>query len=103
MIAMMLESMLEDLGHKVVAVAGRLDNALELAREADADLAILDVNLKGEASFPVAQVLTERGVPFLFATGNGSAGLAAPFQNAPALRKPFELRDLSEALDRLKI
>ena len=71
MIAMLLEDMLADLGHQVVGVAGRLDVALELARDADADLAILDVDLGGESSFPVAEVLTSRGLPFLFATGFG--------------------------------
>lgn len=103
MIALLLEDMLADLGHRVVAVAGRLDAALELARETDADLAILDVNLNGEASFPVAEVLTERGLPFLFATGYGSPGLSAPFEDAVTLKKPFELEDLSQALQRLGV
>ena len=101
MIALLLQEMLEDLGHRVVAVAARLDNALRLAREADADLAILDVNLGGEVSFPVAEVLTERGLPFLFASGYGSAGLVAPYLDAITLKKPFEMSDLSQALQRL--
>ncbi len=101
MIAMLLEDMLQDLGHTVVGVAGRLEAALELARGTDADLAILDVNLSGEASFPVAQVLTERGLPFMFATGYGNLGLEAPFQGTLTLKKPFELKDLSLALEQL--
>ena len=101
MIAMLLKDMLADLGHSVIAVAGQLDSALRLARDTDADLAILDVNLGGEESFPVAQVLTERGLPFLFATGYGSPDLAEPFQNAITLNKPFEMNDLSQALHRL--
>ncbi len=101
MIALLLEDMLADLGHSVVAVAERLDVALELARDTDADMAILDVNLNGEASFPVAHVLTERGLPFLFASGYGSPGLSAPFEDAVTLKKPFELEDLSQALEKL--
>jgi DNA-binding response OmpR family regulator len=101
MIAMMLEDMLADLGHTVVAIAGRLDTALDIARETDADFAILDVNLSGQSSFPVAQVLIERGLPFVFATGYGGLGVEAPFRNAPTLQKPFELRDLCQALDRI--
>ena len=102
MIAMLLEDMLTDLGHTVVGVAGRLDSALDLAREADADMAILDVNLSGEASFPVAKVLAERGLPFMFATGYGALGLEAPFQHILTLKKPFELKDLSRALEQLQ-
>ena len=102
MIAMLLEDMLTDLGHTVVGVAGRLESALDMARSTDADLAILDVNLSGEASFPVAQVLTERGLPFMFATGYGVLGLEAPFQNTLTLKKPFELNDLSKALEQLQ-
>lgn len=103
MIAMLLEDMLADLGHQVVGVAGRLDVALELARDADADLAILDVDLGGESSFPVAEVLTSRGLPFLFATGYGSGGVMQPFINTPTLTKPFEMNDLSRALAKLSI
>ena len=101
MIAMLLEDMLADLGHTVIGTAGRLDSALDLARTAEADLAILDVNLSGEASFPVAKVLSERGLPFMFATGYGALGIEAPYQNALTLKKPFELSDLAKALDRL--
>jgi DNA-binding NtrC family response regulator len=101
MITMLLEEMLVTLGHTVVGIAGRLDSALDLARSAEADIAILDVNLNGEVSFPVAKVLAERGLPFMFATGYGALGLEAPFQNAVTLKKPFELKDLSQALERL--
>lgn len=100
-IALMLQDMLAELGHSVVGVAGRLDSALGLAREAEADLAILDVNLGGEDSLPVAQVLAERGVPFLFATGYGSPAHDAPYQDTITLNKPFEMNDLSRALHRL--
>jgi DNA-binding LytR/AlgR family response regulator len=72
-----------------------------LARTADADMAILDVNLSGEASFPVAQVLMDRGLPFMFATGYGALGIEAPFQGTLTLKKPFEISDLSKALERL--
>jgi DNA-binding response OmpR family regulator len=101
MIAMLLEDMLADLGHVVVGIATRVDAAIGLARTADADLAILDVNLNGEASFPVAQALADRGLPFFFATGYGAMGLEDPFQDVPTLKKPFELKDLSHTLERV--
>ncbi len=102
MIAMLLEDMLADLGHTVIGVAGRLDSALDMARKTDVDIAILDVNLSGEPSFHVAQVLVERGLPFMFATGYGVLGLEAPFQDTLTLKKPFELNDLSRALEQLQ-
>src|SRR3569833_3298197 len=78
MIAMLLEDMLTDLGHTVVGMAGRLDTALDLARQTAADIDIQDVNHSGETSFPVAQVLTVRGLPFRGAAGGGARGRGAP-------------------------
>jgi CheY-like chemotaxis protein len=100
-IALMIEDMLADLGHEVVAMAMRLPQALHLAETVEADFAILDINLDGRLSFPVAEVLRDRGVPFVFASGYGSAGLDEPWRGKVAvMRKPFELKDLAGAIDR---
>lgn len=93
-IAFMIEDMLVALGHDVVEIAMRLPDALKGATELTFDLAILDVNLDGHQSFPVAEVLTRRGIPFAFATGYGSAGLEDPFKGRPVLPKPFLQADL---------
>ena len=98
LVAMNIEAMLLDLGHEVAGLASRLEPALSLAREAAFDVAMLDVNLAGEASFPVADALRERGIPFLFATGYGINGIAEDYRTAPVLQKPFRARDLEEAL-----
>ena len=99
MIAIMLEDMLTLLGHKVAGVAPNLGLALAMAASEQFDLAVLDVNLGGgDRSFPVAQVLRERGVPFLFATGYGALGLEAPFQDTMTLQKPFQISDLEAAI-----
>ncbi len=100
MIAMMVEDMLTDLGHEVVGVAPNLKQALALAASAQIDVAVLDINLGGgERSFPVAQLLRDRGVPFLFATGYGTLGLEAPFQDTVTLKKPFQISDLGKAVE----
>ncbi len=99
LVAMNIEDMLLDLGHEVAGLASRLTPALALARESRFDAAMLDVNLAGEASFPVADLLAERGIPFLFATGYGSVGHDANWRGAPTLKKPFETRDLQRALE----
>ena len=98
-IALMIEDMLVDLGHEVVGMAMRLPDALALAGVAEIDFAILDVNLAGQMSFPVAELLKSRGVPFIFATGYGSAGVDAPYRGrAVVMKKPFALKDLSGAI-----
>ena len=98
LVAMNIEDMLLDLGHEVAGLASRLEPALSLAREGEFDLAMLDVNLAGEASFPVAAILVERGIPFLFATGYGAKGIAEEYRAYPVLQKPFRARDLDQAL-----
>jgi len=98
MIRMLLEDMLEDLGYEVVAAAGTLDEALGLARQADVDLAILDVNLNGSPVYPVADALTARKVPFMFSTGYGEQGLPEGYRDCQLLQKPFQLENLEGAL-----
>src|SRR3954452_13708464 len=73
MIAMLVEDMVLDFGSEVVGPAARMDEAIRLARHAELDAAILDINVGGTVVFPVADVLRERGIPFIFATGYGAA------------------------------
>src|ERR1700709_523125 len=72
LVAMYLEELLTEMGHQVAGPAARINDALELAREAAFDFAVLDVNLAGVPSFPVADVLRQRGIPFVFVTGYGA-------------------------------
>jgi DNA-binding response OmpR family regulator len=102
MIRMMVVDMLEELGHAVVAEAGHLDKSLELAHSADCNLAILDVNLDGQMITPVAEVLKARGVPIIFATGYGAAGIPDNFKDCSALQKPFEIEALAARLNSIK-
>lgn len=97
-VAMFIEDTLLELGHKVVAIAGRMDKALDLARTVELDLAILDVNLNGERTYPLAEILTERGVPFIFATGYGRSSLEERWSDAAMVQKPFQSRDLAAAI-----
>jgi CheY-like chemotaxis protein len=98
LVAMNIEDMLLALGHEVAGLASRLQPALQLAQEGDFDLAMLDVNLAGETSFPVADILRQRGIPYLFATGYGIDGIEEGYRGAPVLQKPFRSRDLAGAL-----
>lgn len=95
MVAMLVEDMIRDSGWDVAGPAMNLVQALNLARHADIDGAVLDLNLGGDInSLPVAAVLRERGIPFIFATGYGSGGDIGGFQDVPIVRKPFSSRQL---------
>jgi len=98
MIAMLVEDMVLDFGSEVVGPAGKMDEALRLASHASLDAAILDVNVGGAVIFPVADVLRNRRVSIIFATGYGSGELPPRFRNDPALSKPFSYAALAEAL-----
>lgn len=99
MIAILVEDMLNELGCSVVGPAHALDTALALARaENEIDAALLDVNLAGQPVFAVADALRLIGVPAIFATGYGGAGLRDVDHGAPVLEKPFVSGDLERAL-----
>ena len=69
MIRMMVADMLEELGFSIAAEAGEINEAIRLAQSAEFDLAILDVNVNGKVISPVAELITARNRPFIFATG----------------------------------
>jgi CheY-like chemotaxis protein len=100
LVAMMIEDMLTDLGHTVVGPAMQLADGLRLAETAQFDAAVLDINLNGVRSFPVADVLQARGIPFLFATGYGG-GEALEGRQEPVIQKPYQMERLAEMLTAL--
>ena len=95
-VAMLVEDMLIELGCEVVGPAARLEEGMALARDEPLDLAVLDVNLGPTDSFPVAAILAEKAVPFIFATGYGDR--PNPFPAAPIVTKPYGAHDLYTAL-----
>jgi CheY-like chemotaxis protein len=100
MIAMLVEDMLAELGCSVVGPAHALEAALNLARtEQGIDAALLDVNLGGQPVFAVADALREKGVPAIFSTGYGDAGLRDIDRGSQVLQKPFRAGDLAKALN----
>jgi DNA-binding response OmpR family regulator len=98
LIRMLLEDMLTDLGYAVAAAVGTIVEARELASNGDFSAAILDVNLDGQEIFPVAEILAERGLPFVFVTGYGESSLPPTYRNRPALQKPFQTERLKSTL-----
>ncbi|MDQ2104577.1 PAS domain S-box protein [Azospirillum isscasi] len=87
--AMGLQQVLEDAGYRVIGPVAHVQDAIDLARGSPPDLAVLDVNLFGQPSFPVAELLDDMGVPFLFCTGYGSLNTPNDrLRQAPVLAKP---------------
>lgn len=93
---------LRDLGAEVVGPVPSRETALNVIAKSDQiDFAVLDINLSGEAVFPVADALKARDVPFVFATGYEQASVPSAYQDAVRWEKPFDPDDLARALPRL--
>jgi CheY-like chemotaxis protein len=101
LIRMLLEDMLDELGYRVAAAVGNIAEAQQHASATAFQAAILDVNVDGQEIYPVADVLAERGVPFVFVTGYGESSLPERFRGRPALQKPFQADRLKTTLEKL--
>jgi CheY-like chemotaxis protein len=99
LIAMMLEDFLESLGHSVSATCESLEDALVEADKGGFDVAILDVNLKGESVWPVAARLREKAIPFVLATGGHVEPPPAEFSDVPVIEKPYTVDRVTPALE----
>jgi DNA-binding response OmpR family regulator len=99
LIAMMLEDVLHSLGHKVSGSCDSVRCALDEVEKGGFDLAILDVNLKGENVWPVATKLREKNVPFVIATGGHVDPPPAEFNNAPVIETPSTVDRVTPAIE----
>jgi CheY-like chemotaxis protein len=100
LISAMTEEWLSELGHVVVGPARNLAAALKLA-ETDLDAAIVDVALGKDKSYPLADALSARGVPFALATGYGPDGVDPKYRAHSTLGKPFEFASFRRVVDEL--
>ena len=96
LVAALMEDILESAGCVVAGPIPRLAQALDAANSETCDVAVLDVNLAGERVYPVADILAQRNVPFVFVTGYGV--LPGEYANRPRLCKPFKMADLLDTL-----
>jgi|JI10StandDraft_1071094.scaffolds.fasta_scaffold227460_2 CheY-like chemotaxis protein len=104
LVAMLLEDMLADLGCSTVGPFAELGDATAFVETEPRgmDAAIIDVNVAGQPSYPLAAALAAGGVPFAFSTGYDISGIAAEWRGRPWLRKPFMLPDLEQVLGTLR-
>lgn len=101
MVAMGLEMVLNEAGYTVIGPVGRLEQAMQAAASEGIDLALLDVNVRGQEIYPVADILYERGIPFAFLTGYGKETIPDNRRGTPLLSKPLKADDLLAAVKRL--
>ena len=99
LIAMMLEDFLDSLGHTVRGTCDSVQGALTEIEKGGFDLAILDVNLKGESVWPVAERLREKQIPFVLATGGHVDPPPPEFAHVPVIEKPYTVDRVTPALE----
>ena len=100
LVAMLLEDLLDAAGYRVL-IAERLGDGLLMAKNETIDVAILDVTLGREDSFPIADALLSRNIPFLFASGHGRESIPERFDGAEVLQKPYDMKGIQFTLDKL--
>ena len=98
LVAMAVQEMFDELGYEVVGPVARLDEAIAAARSESLDAALLDISLAGTLSYPVADVLVARGVPFVFASGYGLPPDRNDYSGIPTLVKPYRISQLEQVL-----
>lgn len=101
LISMLVEGWLKELGCEVVGPARSLQDGLNLADRAALDAAILDVNLAGESSLPLANALKQKGIPVAFATGDSGIEEGQGFDDPILLNKPFVFEDVRVVVGKL--
>ena len=97
-IAYAMERGLEDAGARVVGPAASVGDALALLDSEPIDGAVLDVSLDNEKVYPVAEVLTARGIPFVFTTGYSASDLPPKWRHVPRCEKPVDVAKIAHAL-----
>ena len=99
LVAMLLETILADLGCEVIGPESNVDDGLQAASSTpNLDAALLDVNVAGREVFPVAEALLARDVPVVFSTGYGESGLPEQWRGRPTIQKPFTESTIRDAL-----
>ena len=96
-----LAAALRQAGAEVLGPAGTVDEAQSFIADGGFDCAIMDINLRGDMAFPIADRLRDSGIPFLITTGYNSASLPDRFAGVPRVEKPADTRKVIEALPAL--
>jgi CheY-like chemotaxis protein len=89
LVALELSGIVERAGYSVVGPAESVDATRKVLSQQKVDLALLDINLRGELVFPIAEYLEANGLPYIFVTGNSPSSLPAEYRHRPLVQKPY--------------
>lgn len=98
MVGMFMQDLLKTIGYQVTDPISRLSDAIAAATNERFEGAVLDMNLNGEFVYPLADLLTKQGVPFVFVTGYAPSSVDARFAKVPILQKPVLQNELAGTL-----
>lgn len=98
LIALDAEQILKELGVKTIEIAATWDRAAKQAEDGRFDIALLDVNINGQLSFPIAETFARRGIPVVFASGYDIKERVASEFDGICVSKPYTSERLKEAL-----
>jgi DNA-binding response OmpR family regulator len=98
LIAIYVETIVEQSGYDVAGVVSSLDDALAFIDDHTIDSAVLDVDLNGRPVYPLAEALKRRGIPFIFASSCNERSIPAAYRSGPVVQKPFAPSELRRAL-----
>jgi CheY-like chemotaxis protein len=101
LLVLLMQDVVEELGYRLVGTATSVEKALDLLRRNRPHCVLLDVNLHGQKSYPVADYLMEQGTPFVFMTGYDTVDMDGKYRKIAVLHKPIDFEELREALSRL--
>jgi DNA-binding NtrC family response regulator len=103
LLSMLIGDWLNEAGCDIVGPVSSVANALEMVAQEGHTLdgALIDLQLTDGNSYPLADVLAQRGIPYAFVTGHGVGGIAPAYRQALTLSKPFMIEDLQVMVERL--
>jgi DNA-binding NtrC family response regulator len=102
LVALEMENLIRSLGGEVVGPAGRMEAAMRLARETEIDGAVIDLNMDGETTMALLELLAGRGVPFIVTTGYDLSMLPSHIKPVAFLTKPISLARFTAAAGQLR-
>ena len=89
LVALELSRIVERAGYSVVGPAETVATTRKMLAQQEVDLALLDINLRGELVFPIADYLEAIGLPYIFVTGNSPSSLPVEYRHRPVVQKPY--------------
>ena len=98
MVALLMEDLVRELGVREIHICSTVAAARQIAEVADIDCAVLDLKLSDGSALEIADVLTTRGIPFVFSTGSTRDAVEDRYGDRPFLAKPFTDDDFKTIL-----